>query len=230
MTASIPRGSSSVMAQRVEAPDSLDFFPTPPWATRALCEHVIGPARHLSRLHAWDPAAGQDHMGAVLAEYFGIVHRSDVHDYGLGHGIGSFPGEYVGPGGDVIQVPVNGVDWVITNPPFRLAVDFAERALPIAQEGVALLVRSVWGEGADRYRRLFSRHHPAIIAQFVERVPMVKGRWDPKASTATGYAWFVWTRRAPSVRTEYRWIPPCRKEMTRRDDAVRFAGAREAAE
>lgn len=33
--------STAVMQRRVEAPDSLDFFPTPPWATRALCEHVL---------------------------------------------------------------------------------------------------------------------------------------------------------------------------------------------
>lgn len=30
--------SHAVMAQRVEAHDSLDDFPTPPWATRALLE------------------------------------------------------------------------------------------------------------------------------------------------------------------------------------------------
>lgn len=30
--------STAVMQRRVEAHDSLDDFPTPPWATRALCE------------------------------------------------------------------------------------------------------------------------------------------------------------------------------------------------
>lgn len=33
--------STAVMARRVEPADSLDFFPTPPWATRAFCEHVM---------------------------------------------------------------------------------------------------------------------------------------------------------------------------------------------
>jgi hypothetical protein len=33
--------SYAVMAQRIEAQDSLDDFPTPPWATRALIEHVL---------------------------------------------------------------------------------------------------------------------------------------------------------------------------------------------
>ncbi len=30
----IPAGHTAVMAQRREAPDSLDLFATPPWATR----------------------------------------------------------------------------------------------------------------------------------------------------------------------------------------------------
>ncbi len=33
--------SHAVMAQRTEAKDSLDNFPTPPWETRRLLEHVI---------------------------------------------------------------------------------------------------------------------------------------------------------------------------------------------
>ena len=33
--------SHAVMAQRTEPSDSQDFFPTPPWATRALMEHVL---------------------------------------------------------------------------------------------------------------------------------------------------------------------------------------------
>jgi hypothetical protein len=43
---------------------------------------------------------------------------------------------------------------------------------------------------------LFRDRPPTLYAPFVERVPMVKGRWDPGASTATSYAWFVW-RKAP---------------------------------
>jgi hypothetical protein len=33
-------------------------------------------------------------------------------------------------------------------------------------------------------------------AQFAERVHMVKGRWNPDASSATAYAWFVWRAQA----------------------------------
>jgi len=35
-----------------------------------------------------------------------------------------------------------------------------------------------------RYQPMFLKNPPDIVAQFAERVPMVKGRCDPKASTA----------------------------------------------
>ena len=66
--------SSAVMAQRVEPPDSLDYFPTPPWATRALIEHVIVPdlcpAGDVYTASVWEPACGEGHMARPLAEYF----------------------------------------------------------------------------------------------------------------------------------------------------------------
>jgi hypothetical protein len=49
-----------------------------------------------------------------------------------------------------------------------------------------MLVRTVFIEGVGRYERLFKPFLPAKVAQFTERVPMVKGRIDKKAPTATG--------------------------------------------
>jgi hypothetical protein len=214
MTAPVPRGSTAVMARRLEPPDSLDFFPTPPWATRALVEHVIGDCWR--NYECWEPACGQGHMSDVLREYFDRVVASDVFDYGYGE-VASF----VGDGPDVIR---GRSDWIITNPPFASALEFAELALAQCRTGVALLVRSVWAEGADRYRCLFEHRPPTVIAQFCERVPMTKGRWDPKASTATSYAWFVWSNPLGRA-TGFKWIPPgCRQRLTKPDDVARFAG------
>lgn len=216
-----PKGHSAVMASRSEAPDSLDFFPTPPWATRALLDVI----RHEvdEDMTCWEPACGAGHMAGVLAELPWRVFASDVHDYGHCDAIGSFVGE----GLDVL--PERHADWIITNPPFRLAVDFAERALAIASEGVALLVRTSWLEGGDRYTRLFDPYPPTMIVQFAERVPMVKGRWDPEASTATSYCWVIWIRQPVHARmlTRFAWVPPgSRKRLTLDTDAARYAGDR----
>lgn len=201
--------SNAVMATRIEPNDSLDDFPTQPWGTRALVENIIKP-QGLPTGTAWEPTCNRGYMARPLAEYFGSVWATDVFDYGwegqrevcdfLFHGTG----------------PVEQPDWVITNPPFRLAEEFITRARMVANVGCAMLVRTSFLESVGRYERLFSLTPPTVVCQFVERLPMVKGRVDRKASTATSYAWLVWVRdRAPEP---FQWIPPCRAKLERDSD------------
>lgn len=194
------------MAQRREARDALDDFPTPRWATRALMEHVpaIEAFEHAS---GWEPTCGRGFMAATLAEYFPTVEASDVHPYGYGRVL-----DFLSP-----TSATRRVDWIVTNPPFRLAEEFVRVALGRASTGVAMLVRTGFVEGAGRYARLFGPHPPSCVAQFVERVPILRGRVDPSASTATSYSWLVWRREAPPGTTMV-WIPPCRRVLERSGD------------
>lgn len=207
------------MSQRVEAGDSPDDFPTPPWATRALLKHII--AEHdLGNQTCLEPACGAGHMVKPLAERFREVRFGDAYDYGYG------------PVRDFLTHPyeTNAVDWVITNPPFRLAEEFVHRALTVARHGVAILARTVFLESSGRYNRIFLSNPPSKFAQFVERVPMVKGRLDMKATTATGYAWLVWEKNS-NGHPRLMWIPPCRKQLEKLSDypAPRSQKARSAA-
>lgn len=201
--------SHAVMAQRTEPKDSPDDFPTPPWATRALIEHILEDKAGLKDMSCLEPACGAGHMAKVLNEYFGEVRSADAFNYGYGdiRDFLTFPYE------------TNAVDWVITNPPFRLAEEFVMRALQVARSGVAILARTVFLESVGRYKGIFLATPPSKFAQFVERVPMVKGRLDGKATTATGYAWLVWEKK---IGTEPRlmWVPPCRKLLERANDYV----------
>ena len=203
--------STAVMQRRVEAHDSLDDFPSPPWASRALIEHVIG-AGAVRGLTALEPACNRGYMARPLAEYFGRVHARDIHDYGWSGQ--EAVEDFLWPGGG----PVGGVDWVITNPPFRLAERFIARGLAVARTGVAVIVRTSFLEGVGRYENLYSPNPPSIVAQFCERVPMVKGRIDARASTATSYCWLVWIKGWPLHGTRFDWIPPCRKRLERAGD------------
>jgi hypothetical protein len=206
--------STAVMARRHDPSDSLDFFPTPPWATRALLTEVL--SVDFVRKSVWEPAAGEGHMAEVLGERFGEVFASDVHDYGKGYAISSF----VGQGPDVAADRV--VDWIITNPPFNLASEFLHRGLRDAAEGVALLLRTSWLEGGKRYREIFKSNPPSVVAIFSERVPMVAKRWDPDASSATSYAWFVW-QHPWATRPRLMWIPPGQRVLLERTtDRRRF--------
>jgi hypothetical protein len=199
--------SHAVMAQRAELKNSLDDFPTPPWATRALVEHVIASKDALSSMNCLEPACGRGHMAVALAPYFREVVSADVFDYGFGR-VSDFL---------KIKHADQSFDWVITNPPFRLGEDFILRSMEIARCGVAMLTRTVFIESVGRYERLFKINPPSRFAQFTERVPMVKGRVDKKASTATGYAWLVWEKDRLG-KSELVWIPACRKSLERPDD------------
>src|SRR6266446_5572817 len=199
--------SHAVMAQRAELKNSLDDFPTPPWATRALVEHVVTSKNSLSSMNCLEPACGRGHMSVTLAHYFSEVASFDVFDYSFG-GIADFL---------KTKHAKQSFDWVITNPPFRLGEEFVNRSMKIARCGVAMLTRTVFIESVGRYERLFKSNPPTRVAQFTERVPMVKGRVDKKASTATGYAWVVW-EKVENSHTLLNWVPPCRKKLEREGD------------
>jgi hypothetical protein len=207
-------GHTSVMASRREPPDALDWFPTPPWATRALFKHVL-PAIGADPIETvWEPACGEGHMAETIAEFAsGQVVASDIFDYGYGQAPLDF----------LHDEPIVRPEWIITNPPFNLACEFTLRALDLASEGAAMFARTTWIESKGRFEKLFRDRPPTLYAPFVERVPLVKGRWDPGASTATSYAWFVW-RNGEAGSSRVLWIPPgCRRELARLDDVARFA-------
>jgi hypothetical protein len=199
--------SHAVMAQRAELKTSLDDFPTPPWATRALVEHVITSKASLASMTCLEPACGRGHMSIALAESFDQVVSHDIFAYGFGDVADFLKTKHAD----------QSFDWVITNPPFKLAEDFINRSMKIARRGVAMLTRTVFIESVGRYERLFNPIPPSAFAQFVERVPMVKGRLDKKASTATGYGWLLWEKERPGG-TQLVWIPPCRKLLERDGD------------
>jgi hypothetical protein len=234
-----PSGSVAVMNQRIEPLDSLDDFPTPPWATRALIERVLKPRGlyHREQL-VWEPACGRGIMSAVLREFYPRTVTSDIApdkypDY-RDHTL-PFREDFLNPEWPDSEI---ACDWIITNPPFRLGCEFALQALNFARFGVAMFCRANWIEGRDRYHRLFYQHPLSLIGQFVERVPLVRGKHehdelggiDFDASTATSYAWFIWLK-VPQFRdvTVHTHIPPDQRTLLERPhDRRRFGKQRHA--
>lgn len=216
--------SSAVMQQRrTVAPDALDYFPTPPWATRALCEFLEQQVGSLADRVCWEPACGELHMARPLGEYFGDVIPSDVHRYGEDHDLFDFTLA------TMVGVDRERPDFVVTNPPFRLCEEFIAVASVLAERGFAMLVRSAFLEGQARHVDLWSKNPPSFVLQFTERVVLLEGRLvqagalDPfavkegtKASTATSYVWLVWIEGQDDTR--FRWIAPCRARLERPSD------------
>jgi hypothetical protein len=207
--------SSAVMQQRAEAHNSLDDFPTPPWACRAMLA-VSGIAAEAATMSAWEPAANRGALVGPLREAFRRVIATDVADYGAGWPLHDFLMPFT-PNADE-------VDWIITNPPYRLGGQFIARALSIARVGVAVIVRTAFLEGQERFETLYSQQPPTQVLIHAERVVMHRGKllnpdvavWNDSAnegdgawrkpSSATSYAWLIWRQdRAPQP---LGWIEP----------------------
>ena len=72
-------GDRALMASRLAPAGDLDFYASPPWATRALMEKVwpVLDNPDCSGI-GWEPACGEGHMSQVLREYFGGVISTPV--------------------------------------------------------------------------------------------------------------------------------------------------------
>lgn len=194
------------MQQRKSSVNELDDFPTPPWATRAAMEILFKYYANYTD-SVWDPTCNRGYMVKVLRERFhGDIYASDIAQYGQ-NDIFDFSRPTLIP----------DVDWIVTNPPFKLAELFILHGIFTANKGVMCILRTNFIDTVGRYNRLFKNTPPNIIAQHAERVPMVKGRYDPKAKTATAYCWMIWAKHARH-REPLMWIEPCRKRLERDDD------------
>lgn len=213
----MPSHAGVVAPTRHEPADSLDYFPTPPWATRALFRHVIG-QRGWGEQSVWEPACGEGHMVWVLEELFGTVLATDIEDRGVGTVL------------DFLEPTGQRADWIITNPPFGdVALPFTGLALERARRGVALFLRTQALEGIGRYRAIYRTRPPMLVGQFVERVPLHKGRWEPDGGTLSAYCWMVWRLDRTVRDTRLVWIPPCRTALDLPRDRRRFAPMADAA-
>ena len=188
------------VTQRNESLDSLDDFPTPPWATRALLQYLINHGEKLHQQTVWEPAANRGYMAETLKESFHQVIASDIHDYQAGYKVYDF-----------LRPPRKSkrpdIDWIITNPPFKLSLEFALQALQTYQCKTALFCRIQWLESQIRYQKLFINNPPSNILIFSRRVGLVKGQYNPNINkTLVVYAWFIWRKSRKNSKLD--WIPP----------------------
>jgi hypothetical protein len=90
--------------------------------------------------------------------------------------------------------PNSGPDLIVTNPPYSLALPFAERALAHIRPGgiVAFFLRL--GFLASLERSEFHRRHPARVLICNPRPSFARFLKKGKLTTtdASEYAWFVW--------------------------------------
>lgn len=199
---------------RKQKTGGLDFYPTQPWATRALMDMFPS----IKYCKVWEPACGGGHMSEVMKEYGTTVFSTDVTGYGYRGQDLEIDFLKVGRYDVELNDPDLRPDWIITNPPYgrRKAEKFALKAIEIAKQGVAMLCRNNWLEGRDRYEKLWKPHPPTYVIVFAERLGFAKGDCLVGRGGMIAYSWFVWDffRYAPTKNLI--WFPPGTKERCSR--------------
>lgn len=162
-----------------------DYYGTPAWVTRLLT------GRELFAGDVWEPACGHGLIAEELkAAGLGVV-ATDLVDRGYGtHGV------------DFLLEQKLLAPNVVTNPPFKLAREFAQHALDLGAAKVALLLKLAFMQGADRSPWLFASGLAKVIV-VSRRITFDAGpgRAPFTSNFVDGYGWFIWRagHRAPTV-------------------------------
>jgi hypothetical protein len=163
-----------------------DYYTTPVEATEALIKFLnltVSSYVDVLTQHPliWEPACGNGAISRVLEKHGHTVISTDLRD----------DEDIYGEGGiDFLAAP-GKVDWIITNPPYSLALQFVEHALSCAPR-VAMLLRLLFLESQERYYRLFTVHPPKNVIVFSKRISCENGTEEEDPHHVIAFAWFVW--------------------------------------
>lgn len=154
-----------------------DFYPTPKNVTEALLrrEYFFG--------SVWECACGKGDISKVLIQngYTDVI-STDLIDYGYGKS-----------GIDFLETTKLLGDNIITNPPFKLAAQFAEHALRLGADKVCLLCKLAFLESEER-RKIFMKFPPKWVYVFSKRILLTRNGEEPRGSGMIAFAWFVWEK------------------------------------
>lgn len=166
-----------------------DYYATEPKALELLLEKE-------SFKNVWECACGGGHLAEVLKSHNILSRATDLINRNYGTGELDFL-EYSGKhDGDII-----------TNPPYKYAQQFIEKAIDCVNEGskVAMFLRIQFLEGKAR-GKMFDKYPPRVV--YVSRTRLkcaIGGEFDKMTGSATCYAWYVW-EKGYTGDTVIKWI------------------------
>lgn len=130
-----------------------------------------------------EPSCGEGHISRVLLDNGYAVKSSDLIDRGFGEVKDFFEvDEFCGD--------------IITNPPYKVALDFVKHSLDIIPEGskVAMFLKLQFLEGKAR-KEFYKKNPPKKIYVASGRLNCAKnGKFEEFKSSAVAYAWFMWEK------------------------------------
>lgn len=176
-----------------------DYYATHPQAVRDFLIALDRDDVELNK-YIWECACGKGHMAEVFKDNSYQVYATDLIDRGYGITGVDFLTTYDYPNG------YDGYD-IFTNPPFKLAEEFAYRGNQIIQKGCkfGLFVKIQFLESKSR-KKLFEKYPPKYIYVYSERQQCsMNGDFENLKAKTQAYIWVIWEKGFKGE-TITRWI------------------------
>ena len=161
-----------------------DFYATDPYAIDVL----IKDAGITLSENVWECACGEGHLSERLKKYGYNVYSSDLIDRGYGDA-----------GVDFLASNNTCYGDILTNPPYKFAIEFVNKALEIVDNGrqVIMFLKIQFLEGKAR-KKMFKENPPKFIFVSSSRIMCAKNaKFEEMKSgggSAVAYAWYVWEK------------------------------------
>ena len=142
----------------------------------------------------WECACGAGHLSKRLKKHGYKVFSSDL----INRGYGVTEVDFLENSVDCWDsVQLCNVDYdIITNPPYKYALEFVEHALELIGENhkVAMFLKLTFLEGKRR-RVFFEKNPPKTVYVCSGRINCARnGDLEKHKSSAIAYAWYVWEK------------------------------------
>jgi len=162
-----------------------DYYATDPKALEIFLNRIDEDGVRLHK-NIWECACGEGHLSEVLKNRGYKVWSTDLIDRGYGSGNTDF----------LKSIPDSWCGDILTNPPYKYAKEFVEKALEVTRIGAytVMFLKIQFLEGQGR-RKLFKKHPPKYVyVNSVRQTCYLNGDMSKKLSSAACYCWFVWEK------------------------------------
>lgn len=176
-----------------EARQKDDFYATDPIAAEVLLQEEE------FNKSIWECACGKKHLSDVFQKHGYSIRSSDIYDR-CGNEIFDFLSD-------------KNQKWdgdIITNPPYKYALEFIYKALSIIPVGnkVAMFLKVQFMEGKRR-KMLFTEYPPKVIYVSSSRILCAKNaefeKMKESGGSAVAYAWYIW-QKGYTEDSHLKWI------------------------
>lgn len=163
-----------------------DYYATDPHALEIFLKKLEEDNIQLHK-QIWECACGEGHLSKVLEKNNYNVWSTDLIDRGYGEGHVNFltclpRGRWNGD--------------ILTNPPYKYAKEFVEKALEIQADGfyTIMFLKIQFLEGQAR-KKLFEKYPPKYVyVNSARQLCAMNGQFEKYNSTAMCLCWFIWEK------------------------------------